>query len=196
MNTNVNNHSAAVGWIGIFAVVALVVVWLASYAQGIGWKFGINTISDFGVASKSADIFNYGIVVVGILISLYGVGKMAVSNKVGYSVAGNLLAIGGIFIAMMGLLTVDVKNGDYHKMAAMIGAILMFAGLMATAIQQYRDGLIIPIGIAIVLFIAMFFCALMYGYAKGQVICLIIAMVWACMDAALMISSGLKGAEQ
>ncbi len=196
MNTNVNNHSAAIGWIGIFAVVALAVVWIGSYLQETCWTWGVNTISDFGVLGKSADIFNYGMIVVGLLISVYGIGKSFGSNSAGNNVAGNLLAIGGIFIAMMGLTTVDVYNGDYHKMVAMIGAILVFAGLMASAIQKYYDGEIIPVGIAIILFIAMFFCAITFGYAKGEVYCLIIAMIWAGIDAALMIVSGLKGAEQ
>jgi len=196
MNTNVNSHSSAVGWIGIFAVVALAVVWIGSYLEETCWTWGVNTISDFGVLGKSADVFNYGIIVVGLLISVYGVGKTAISNNVGFSVAGNLIAIGGIFIAMMGLLTIDIKNGDYHKMVAMIGAILIFAGLMASAIQQYHCGFTIPVGVAILLFIAMFFCAIAFGYAKGEVYCLLIAMIWAGMDAALMIASGLKGAEQ
>ncbi len=196
MNTNVNNHSAAVGWIGIFAVVALVIVWAGSYLAESGWTLGVNTISDFGVLGKSADIFNYGIIVVGLLISVYGIGKSIYCNGVGNTVAGNLIAIGGVFIAMMGLLTVDVNNGDYHKMVGMIGAILIFAGLLATAYQQHADGLAIPAGMAILFFIAMFLCAIAFGYAKGEVYCIIIAMIWAGMDAALMILSGLKGAEQ
>ncbi len=82
MNTNVNNHSAAVGWIGIFAVVALAVVWIGRYLEETCWTWGINTISDFGALGKSADVFIYGIIVVGLLISIYVVGKTAISNNV------------------------------------------------------------------------------------------------------------------
>ena len=195
MNANVNNHSAAFGWIGVLAVTAFCVMWLMCYLADSSWTWGTNTISDFGVSADAADYFNYGIIVVGMILAVYGLGKTQ-GSAVASRISGNLIAIGGIAIALMGVLTVDIQNGDYHKFVALIGASLVFLGLMIGAAQNYFDGKVLPVGIAMAIFIAMFFCAIEFGYAKGEVYCLVLAAVWGLVDAIFMIVDGIhKGAE-
>ena len=195
MNANVNNHSAAFGWIGVIAVTAFCVMWLMCYLADSSWTWGINTISDFGVSNTAAaDYFNYGVMIVGMILAVYGLGKTqspAVASRVG----GNLIAFGGIFIALMGVTTVDVNNGDYHKFVALIGATLLFLGLLICAAQNYLDGKVLVVGVAICAFILMFLCAVVFGYAKGEVYCLVIAAAWGLFDAIFMIVDGIKGAE-
>ncbi|MBO4502050.1 MAG: hypothetical protein J5707_00105 [Candidatus Methanomethylophilus sp.] len=191
MNANVNNHSAAFGWIGVLAVTAFCAMWLICYLADSSWTWGINTISDFGVSSAAADYFNYGVVLFGMILAVYGLGKTQ-SSAVTSRVSGNLIAIGAIFIALMGLFTVDIQNGDYHKLVALVGAGLLVLGLMLSAVQSYFDGKILAVGFAIGIFIAMFFCATQFGYAKGEVYCLVLAVIWGLVDSAFMITDGIN----
>ncbi len=194
MNANVNNHSAAFGWVGVFAATVFVAVWLMCIMADSSWTWGNNTISDFGIsATAAADYFNYGIVIVGMLLAVYGVGK-AQGSATGATVSGYLIALGGISIALMGMTTVDVHNGDYHKLVAFVGAFLLIVGLLVSAAQNYFDGKVLAVGIAILVFIAMFFCAIQYGYVKGEVYCLVLAIIWGIADAAFMIVDGINGA--
>ena len=195
MNANVNNHSAAFGWIGILAVTAFCVMWLMCYLADSSWTWGTNTLGDFGIsATAAADYFNYGMIIVGMALAVYGLGKTQ-SCSVVSRVGGNLIALGGVAIALVGITTVDAPQADYHKLVALVGFFLLVLGLLLASVQRYLEGKVLAVGIAIVAFIVMFFATTQYGYAEGRAYALIVVAIWGLVDAIFMITDGLKGAE-
>lgn len=194
MNANVNNHSAAFGWIGILAVTAFVVMWLMCYLADSSWTWGSNTLGDFGIsATAAADYFNYGMIVVGMILSVYGLGKTqssATINRVG----GNLIALGGIAVALVGITSVDAPQADYHKLVALVGFFLIVIGLLLASVQRYYEGKVLAVGLAIIAFIVMFFATTQYGYEEGELYAVIIVALWGLVDAIFMIVDGINGA--
>ena len=194
MNANVNNHSAAFGWIGILAVTAFAVVWLMCYLADSSWTWGSNTLGDFGIsATAAADYFNYGMIVVGMILSVYGLGKTqssATINRVG----GNLIALGGIAVALVGITSVDAPQADYHKLVALVGFFLIVIGLLLASVQRYYEGKVLAVGLAIIAFIVMFFATTQYGYEEGELYAVIIVALWGLVDAIFMIVDGINGA--
>lgn len=197
MNTSVKNSSAAFGWVGIVAAVAFIVMWIACYQADSSWTWGVDALSNFGVSgTDAADYFNYGCVISGILLAIYGVGKAQSSNVKGYTVAGIMLALTGICVMAVGVFTNDVHNGDYHDFFAILASVFMFAGIIATAIQQYYDGLVIPVGIAMIFCLAIIMCTLVFNPEKYEVYSIVIALFWIIMDGALMVALCPKGGKQ
>ena len=194
MNANVNNHSAAFGWIGILAVTAFTVMWLMCYLADSSWTWGSNTLGDFGIsATAAADYFNYGMIVVGMILSVYGLGKTqssATINRVG----GNLIALGGIAVALVGITSVDAPQADYHKLVALVGFFLIVIGLLLASVQRYYEGKVLAVGLAIIAFIVMFFATTQYGYEEGELYAVIIVALWGLVDAIFMIVDGINGA--
>lgn len=196
MKANVKNHQSAVGWVGIIAVVAFIVMWIACYTAESSWVWDADTLGTFGILENSENYFNYGIIIVGVLISTYGIGKACGGMYPGYAVSGNLMIIGGILIALMGIITADVQDGDYQKLVTVLGAFFIIAGLIASAVQNHYNGMIIPVGAAIIFFILMVFAYVQYGYIGGQIYFVILLAAWIVLDAAVMVSSGIIGAEK
>lgn len=196
MKANVNNHSSAFGWVGIIAVVTFIIMWVLCYTAESSWAWDVNKLGEFGLLEKSADYFNYGIIIFGVLISAFGVGRALDPEHPGYAVSGALLIISGILFAMMGLITADVSDGDYQKYITFFGALFLVAGLVASAVQNHFNGMVIPVGAAIIMFILMVFLYVQYGFQEGQLYFVILLAAWTVLDAAVMIANGITGAEK
>ncbi len=195
MNTEVKTHSAAVGWVGIVAVAAFCIMWLACYQADSSWKWGVDAISEFGVSSTAAaDYFVYGFVIAGALLAAFGIGKVQCSQrKYGYVIAGTLFAISGIALVLVGILTKDVASGDYHTFFAWMLAVLFAVAVIVTVVQEYLDGNVLSVGVSMVLLFAAASFAILFEFEKFEVYAIILAMVWIILNSAVMIMNGIKG---
>ena len=194
MNTEVKTHSAAVGWVGIVAVAAFCIMWLACYQADSSWKWGVDAISEFGVSSTvAADYFVYGLVIVGALLAAFGIGKVQCSQKkYGYVVGGTLLAIGGLVLVLIGLLTKDVADGDYHNFFAWMLAVLFCMAVLVITVQEYLDGNVLSVGISMILIFAVAAFAILFEFEKFEVYAIVLALVWVVLNSATMIVKGIK----
>jgi hypothetical membrane protein len=198
MNMFNKTPSSAFGWVGIIAVAAFCIMWLACYAADGTWVWGYNSITDFGISNTAAaDYFSYGLVIAGAFLALYGVGRLQTCNgKPGYAAGGCLLALTGIAIIVIGLLTKDVHSADYHNFFAILAGVFLSASVLAIAIQQYYCGKVLPVGVALVIVLAVIVFAYEFNFAKFEVYAIVAALIWVAMDAALMVKSGISGGAQ
>lgn len=195
MNTDAKTHSAAVGWVGIIAVVAFIVMWLACYGADSSWTWGYNSLSDFGISygTDAAAFFNYGLMISGALLGAYGIGRLQYNKgKAGYAAGGALLALAGFSMVGIALLTKDVQGADYHNLFAYMAALFISISLIVIAVQEYRDNMVFPVGVAIMLLIAVVCFALMFNFAKFEVYAIIAALIWVLMDSAVLIKTGIQ----
>lgn len=194
MNTEVQTHSTATGWIGIIAVAAFCIMGLACYQADSSWTWCVDTLSEFGVSpTAAANYFACGLVISGALLAVFGIGKVQCSQgKLGYNVSGALLAISGFALILVGLLTKDVANGDYHTFFAWMVAILFLAAVIVTVFQEFFDGNVLSVGISIVLLAAIASFAAMFSFEKFEAYAIALALIWVALNSVMMIISGIK----
>ncbi|MCQ2078989.1 MAG: DUF998 domain-containing protein [archaeon] len=197
MNTDVKNHSVAFGWVGIAAIAAFCIMWLACFQADGFWTWGVNSLSDFGVsATAAADYFNYGCIVCGVLFAIYGVGKIHYARATGYQVSGIMFVLAGICFVMVGIFTKDFHHGDYHYFFAVLSFIFFTAALLAGAIQQYYDGMVLPVGAAIIILLTVILMGMTFTFAEAEVWAAVAFLIWGIIDAGLLIATGIKGGKQ
>ena len=105
--------------VGIAAALLFAVLWTVAAKADPSWVFGENTLSDLGVSDvrMSACMFNYGCVVTGALVLVFGAGKALCET--GYSRgSGALIAVAGAFLLLVGVFNKDYGNGDPHLFVA------------------------------------------------------------------------------
>lgn len=71
MKNDERSVSFVAGWAGFLAVAILLTTGIGAILIS-GWKYGINTYSDLGVMGSTASMFNYGLVLGGVLLVAYG----------------------------------------------------------------------------------------------------------------------------
>ena len=195
MNTDFKTHSAAVGWVGIIAVTAFIAMWLACYMADSSWTWGYNSITDFGISygTAAANYFNYGLVTVGALLAVYGIGRLQYNKKrAGYAAGGIFLAMAGFTIVAIGLFTKDFQNADIHNFFAVLTATFLALALISITVQEYKEGMIFPLGVAIFVVLAIASFALLFNFAKFEVYAIVAGLIWVLMDAAIMVVAGIK----
>lgn len=194
MNTEAKTHFTAIGWVGVIAVVAFCVMWLACLSADSSWSWGNNSLSDFGVSrTDAADYFNYGLVIAGALLALYGIGRLQTNQKkLGFSVGGALLTLTGFAVVLIGMLTKDVDSGNFHDFFGILTIIFLSCAIIAITVQEYYDGRILPVGISLVIIFAVIGFAILFEFEEFEVWAIVAAMIWVLMDAALMIAAGIK----
>ena len=188
MNTDYRTHSAAIGWVGIIAVTAFVAMWLACYQADSSWTWGYNSISDFGISysTAAANYFNYGMLTVGALLAVYGIGRLQY----------NKLAMAGFTLLLIGLFTKDIHSADYHNFFAVLTAMFLALALISITAQEYLDGMIFPLAVAIFVVVAIGSFALLFNFAKFEVYAAVAGLIWVAMDAAIMVATGIREGKQ
>jgi len=102
---NSNRFSKTTCLLGIFAVVLAWIVIAASWILNPWFHFLKNAFSDLGVPSNTRYwwVYDYGLIIVGIIIILYGfLTYLWAVNKL-EAVAAGYLVIAGIFLALIGI---------------------------------------------------------------------------------------------
>ena len=199
MNTDYRTHSAAIGWVGIIAVTAFVAMWLACYQADSSWTWGYNSISDFGISysTAAANYFNYGMLTVGALLAVYGIGRLQYNKKkAGYAAGGIFLAMAGFTLLLIGLFTKDIQSADYHNFFALLTAMFLALALISITAQEYLDGMVFPLAVAIFVVVAIASFALLFNFAKFEVYAAVAGLIWVAMDAAIMVASGIREGKQ
>ncbi len=194
MNTEVRTHSVAVGWVGIIAAVTFCIMGLACHQADSSWRWCVDAFCEFGVSSTAAaDYFAYGLVVTGALLAVFGIGKAQCgAGKYGYMVGGILFAISGFVLVLVGLLTKDIADGNYHKFFTWMVVFLFVVSVIATVLQEYYDGKIISVGLSMVMLLAVATFAILFEFEKFEAYAITLALLWIVMNSAVMILNGIK----
>ena len=107
-----NRHPGPFAAIGLLAAFAFAVIMIVAINGDSAWVYGENMLSDLGISDvqMTADLFNYGCMIVGILVFVYGLGKAVCETQCNRA-SGCILAIAAIFLVLIGYIHSDFGNG-------------------------------------------------------------------------------------
>jgi hypothetical membrane protein len=137
----------------------------------------VDTLSGFGVSETDASFyFNYGCIITGVLLAVFGAGIGLYSKHIGYCVGGTLLFAGGILFALVGVYTQDV--GDLHAAVAIGGALCIFAGMISVTVANWVSGRKVFAGFGIVAACVVLFAAFALPLAGLEAYGILAGMIW------------------
>ena len=105
---NTSNMSRLSGLIGAAArLYGLLAVLAATFLAGAEFSWSSNALSDLGISSV-ANIFNYSLILVGILNAVFAIGLMQAYGKNAlFKIGSIILVLGGLSLSLVGVLTED-----------------------------------------------------------------------------------------
>ncbi len=187
------DYGVAFSWFGIIGVATFIIAWICAASIDTAWEFGVNTLSEFGISNTDARFyFNYGCMITGALIALFGFGHAVSAKNAGHTAGGVLFVIGGVFLALIGIVTMDVGNGNLHNYVAISSALFLFMGMIAVGAGNWFSDQKMFGGITVIfacMFVAMFFA---YDVAKIEAYGIILAMIWFLIESVRMIMTAKK----
>ncbi|MCL1979028.1 MAG: DUF998 domain-containing protein [Methanomassiliicoccaceae archaeon] len=170
------DNSIAFSWFGIIGVAVFIIAWMCAASIDATWQFGVNTLSEFGISDTDASYyFNYGCRITGILIVVTGIGRVLYSKNAGYTIGGILLAVGGFFLALVGVYTMDT---DAHSLVAVCMAVFLFAAIIAIAAGNWAADRKVFAGVGIASAFILFVLAIAGDTAVLEAYGIIVAMIW------------------
>ncbi len=133
-----NRSAAGFGAIGIVAAFIFAVVWVVAASADPSWTLGSDFVSKLGVSDVSfaADVFNYGIIIAGILVFAYGTGK-AFAYVGSDCASGVLLAASGVLMVLIGLIH---SGSEWHTIIAVLLFVCLAFGVLAAGITDGKEG--------------------------------------------------------
>lgn len=172
-------HPGPFAVVGLIAAFAFAVILAVAANADSAWVYGESMISDLGVSDVqlSADLFNYGCVVIGILLFVFGVGKAACETGCNRA-SGCLLAIAAIFLVLIGYIHSDFGNGNTHDTIAILLFAFLFVSMVVSAIGDWTEGYRLNGALTAILIVVCLGCAVGMPIAQLEVIAAACAVVW------------------
>ncbi len=133
-----NRSAAGFGAIGLGAAFIFSVIWVVAAAADPSWVVGEDYVSKLGVSSVdlTADLFNYGCMLVGILMFVYGIGK-AYAYRSAECASGMLVAIAGVLLFLIGVIH---SGQDYHSAIAILLFVCLAFAIIAAGATDAKEG--------------------------------------------------------
>ncbi len=186
-----NDRSTGFAWFGILGVAVFMTIWLFASAADPAWEFGVNTLSEFGISDTDAKLFfNFGCMITGILMAVFGVGRAAYGKNVGHSVGGSMIFVAGVALALVGVFTMD--QGYVHSFVAVVAALFIFMAMIAIAAGNWAAGKKVLAGVGVVMVFMLSAMAIAYDVAMLEAYGIILAMIWFLLESMNMILSSGK----
>jgi Predicted membrane protein len=187
--TKTKDHYVSFAWLGILGIVTFVISWICAIAMDPSWTFAENTLSEFGISDTDARyFFNYGCCIIsGALIALFGFGNIICAKNSGYQAGGVLLMIAGAMLALVGLVTMDVGNGNLHNYVAGTMALFLLLSMIALAAANWIADRKMLSGISIVFVCVLVAMMLNYTVAELEAYGVFLIAIWLLTESVRMI---------
>lgn len=181
-----NRHPGAFAAVGLIAAFAFAVILAVAILGDSSWVYGESMLSDLGVSDVelSADLFNYGCIVVGILLIVFGIGK-ALCETGANRAGGFFIAFAGLFLALVGHFTTDY--GNTHEAIAIILSLFLFVAMVITAVADWRDDYRLNSALSTIMILVIMGCAVGMNVESLELIAVACAVVWVAGLSAKMI---------
>ena len=173
-----NRHPGPFAVIGLLAAFAYAIVLIVAINGDPAWVYGENMLT--------ADLFNYGCLIVGILLFVYGLGKAFCETECNRA-SGCMLAISAIFLILVGYIHSDFGNGNTHDTIAILVFLFLFIAMVLSAIGDWRDGARINSAISVILILIVLGCCVGMSIEALEVITVACGIVWLAAISAKMI---------
>ena len=161
----------------------LAIAWIVAACGDTSWIVGEDTLSVLGISDVqvSADAFNYGCIVAGILFAIFGLGKFAFETKCNRA-SGAMILIAGIALIGVGVFTKDFGNGNAHLFVAYLFFLFLAISVILSGIGDYYEKKTIPLAATVVLFMISLFSFAIQSLAMAEAVTVACALIWAVMQ--------------
>ena len=192
--TKTKDHNVSFAWLGILGIVTFVISWICAISLDPSWTFAENTLSEFGISDTDAQyFFNYGCCIIsGALIVLFGFGNIICAKNSGYQAGGVLLMIAGAMLALVGVATMDVGNGNLHDYVAGTMALFLLLSMIALTAANWTADRKLWSGVSIVIIFVLVAMILNYTVAELEAYGVILIAIWILMESVRMIMTSGK----
>ena len=146
------------------------------------WRFGVSSISHLGISKNAAAaaLFNAGCILSGVLFAVVGFLKVR-TEKGQDCVAGLFLVIAAVFLALVGVVTLDVNDPVHCWVAATFG-VTVFVAAIVTMVDDLRNRrwvFAVPIIFCVILIV----CFWTRSFAEMEVVAIAVGQVWIVLQA-------------
>jgi len=170
-------------------VVAFLFAWFVATLYDPDWTYGVNMMSELGIAESemSRALFNYGCMVGGGGVIVFGVGRLMASNKPLFKMATVPMLFAGLFLMLVGVFPMDFGDGNTHDMVATMMAIFLMVSLLVQGIDDVAGGRRNMGILAFAIFIISVMLALTTPLAFFEPTATILVAIWFTVLAYLML---------
>ncbi len=179
--------AAGFGAIGVAAAFIFSIAWVVSATADPSWVLGSSYVSDLGVSdvSLTKDIFNYGCILTGALIMIYGAGK-AYAYKNAECASGILLVFAGFMLILIGLIH---EGEPYHRAISILFFIFIAFAIISAGYSDGKAGRMLNAAAAAFAVSAALMALFGISVQMGESIAVIGALAWIVCDGMKLILS-------
>lgn len=167
---------AAIGFLAAFALAVIITVAINADAS---WVYGESKLSDLGTSDVdlTKNLFNYGRIVVGVLILVFGIGKAYTEDGCNCA-SGCFVAFAAVFLIIAGFLQTSSGNSDTVEAAALFVCIFQIVAVALSAVGDWNDGAKLNAALSSILILIIIGCLVGMNIEKVQVIAIACNIVW------------------
>ena len=165
---------------GLAGMIVFAVFWSAAIAVDGHWVFGVNTLSDLGADRPGRLWFNSGVIIAGIMLTVYSFGLHHVLIKGQLSSGGCLL----MFLSSLALIGIGIfpeTSGEIHLYLSWAFFSMAMIGLLVLVLPAFNSAVfgrvaramtvITPLGSIVILVLIM-------SIPFAEAISVILLMIW------------------
>ena len=180
-----NRSAAGFGAIGLAAAFIFSVSWVVAASADPSWIVGNDYISKLGVSDVklTADLFNYGCNLVGILMFVYGIGK-AYAYRGGECASGLLVTIAGALLFLIGIIH---SGNDYHVLISVLLFVFLALAILAAGATNAKEGKMLNAAVCACVLVAAAISFAGISPEMGEAVMVAGSMAWIIADSLKLI---------
>lgn len=173
--------------VGICAAFMFALALVSAINADASWVYGESSLIDLKNSSVqvAADLMQYGSIVFGILLIVFGFGKGIVENKCGRA-SGFMLAIAGVFVVLLGLDT-QIGNENVESSLQILFLALLTISVVLSAYGNWYEGKNLNVALIVILFVVAFVAVCFKPLEASVVIIIACMLIWIVGESVKMI---------
>lgn len=173
--------------IGICVAFIFAAVWVIAVNADVSWVLGESSLGDLGASDVqlTADLYNYGLMLCGLLVLIFGLGKGYTEKRCSRA-SGLVLALTGIFMIVAGGVSQDVGNGNLHEVAAVLSFFFMAVAVIVSAFGDWAEGKKLNVAVTIVLFLITLWALAFETLEMAEVVATGCFLIWIIAESVKM----------
>lgn len=194
MNVSYRNPGpfAAIGFLAAFALAVIITV---AINADVSWVYGESKLSDLGTSDVdlTKNLFNYGRIIVGILIVVFGIGKAYTEDGCNCA-SGCFTAFAAFFLIIAGIMQANSGNSDTAEIAVILVCIFQIVAVALSAVGDWKEGAKLNAALSSILILIIVGCLVGMNIEKVQLIAIACNIVWMLGASAKMTFDSRKAA--
>ena len=163
---------------------ALVVFFLFFHAAILDgdWRFGYETISHLGISDNAlaAFLFNFGCVIAGVMFALVGMFKIRLEKGLD-AASGLFLIISAVFLALVGIISLNVNDPLHCLVAQLFGIIVTLSAVLMLIDDVNNRRWVFVVPMIFCVFIILYYWSV--SFASMEVVAIGVGQFWMVLQA-------------